>query len=300
MELKLIKPDKSQPRKTFDEEKLRFLAESILSNGLLKPIEVDEDGIVIDGERRYRASKIAGLKDVEVRVVKLAGNTSKRLRHQLVVDIQDEDIPTGERYEALVKLWKLENSGPEFSRKKFCKEMGIGDGILQSAMDYTQFALEEPEIVKTVAPRIITETASLPKEERKEILEEFRGTKDRKTGLIREMVKGKKEEIKTKKQLEELKKKNIELRESKKWEVKVTTTKDVLDSIKKGIISTHNELSGLMGRVRRIRKTKFYLYKAKDKENFIRFLDGASDRARKWASELDDLKENIEMEIVKE
>ena len=66
-----IKPDKEQPRKTFEDESLKFLSESILSNGLITPIDIDEDGMIIDGERRWRAHKIAGLKEIEVRVVKL-------------------------------------------------------------------------------------------------------------------------------------------------------------------------------------------------------------------------------------
>lgn len=57
-----IKPDKNQPRKTFDEEQLQHLAESILSNGLLNPIEVDEDGIITERARRW-ADQLDNLKD---------------------------------------------------------------------------------------------------------------------------------------------------------------------------------------------------------------------------------------------
>jgi len=67
IEVSKIKPDPNQPRKTFDEDKLKYLAESILSNGLLKPIEIDENNIIIDGERRWRASKIAELKEVRIK-----------------------------------------------------------------------------------------------------------------------------------------------------------------------------------------------------------------------------------------
>ena len=106
-----IKPDKEQPRKTFEDESLKFLSESILSNGLITPIDIDEDGIIIDGERRYRAYKLAGLKEIEVRVVKLKKDKVQRLKRQLISDLLDDKIPTEESYEAIVKLWKMECQG---------------------------------------------------------------------------------------------------------------------------------------------------------------------------------------------
>lgn len=62
-----IKPNKSQPRKNFNEEKLQDLANSIKSNGVIQPLVVRKSGDVYElvaGERRWRASKIAGLKNI--------------------------------------------------------------------------------------------------------------------------------------------------------------------------------------------------------------------------------------------
>lgn len=64
-----IKPDKNQPRKTFDEEELKNLANSIIENGLLQPIEIDEENMIIDGERRWRAHKIAKKKTIRCVVI---------------------------------------------------------------------------------------------------------------------------------------------------------------------------------------------------------------------------------------
>lgn len=102
-----IKPDKNQPRKSFDDESLQHLAESILSNGLLNPIEVDENNIITDGERRWKAHKLAKIKTIIVRIVPNKDKTEK-LRRQLIFTLQDEEIPTEEKEESLVKLWNLE------------------------------------------------------------------------------------------------------------------------------------------------------------------------------------------------
>ena len=63
-----IKPREGQPRKTFDKESLLDLAESIKEYGLLNPITVSKLGDeyeIIAGERRYRASKLIGLKEID-------------------------------------------------------------------------------------------------------------------------------------------------------------------------------------------------------------------------------------------
>ena len=65
----LIEPNQSQPRKKFDQEQMEELAESIKLHGVLQPLLVQKkDGLyeIIAGERRWRAAKLAGLKEVPV------------------------------------------------------------------------------------------------------------------------------------------------------------------------------------------------------------------------------------------
>ena len=70
-----IEPDPNQPRKQFDEAELTALSASIAEYGLLQPIVVTESGVlpgtyrIIAGERRWRASKMAGLTEVPVVVI---------------------------------------------------------------------------------------------------------------------------------------------------------------------------------------------------------------------------------------
>lgn len=69
IKISLVEPNKNQPRKNFDEESLAKLAESIAAHGILQPLLVTNKGNyyeIIAGERRWRAAKQAGLKEVPV------------------------------------------------------------------------------------------------------------------------------------------------------------------------------------------------------------------------------------------
>ena len=69
VKISLIEPNRDQPRKDFNEEELQELAESIKNYGVLQPLLVQKKGTsyeLIAGERRWRAAKLAGLKEVPV------------------------------------------------------------------------------------------------------------------------------------------------------------------------------------------------------------------------------------------
>ncbi len=88
-----IEPNRDQPRKTFNQESLEELAESIKEFGLIQPIVVTKkDGYyaIVAGERRWRASKIAGLETIPVIV---RDNDEKRNQEiSLIENIQREDL----------------------------------------------------------------------------------------------------------------------------------------------------------------------------------------------------------------
>jgi ParB family chromosome partitioning protein len=89
-----IKPSVNQPRKHFKPEELQELAESIKQHGILQPLLVTEktDGNyeLIAGERRYRASKIAGLTTVPVMIKKI--EAQEKLEIALIENIQRQDL----------------------------------------------------------------------------------------------------------------------------------------------------------------------------------------------------------------
>jgi ParB family chromosome partitioning protein len=88
-----IRPHPDQPRRSFDEEELRQLAESIVEHGLLQPIVVVEAGAhytVVAGERRLRAATLAGWATIPA-IVRNA-NEQERLELALVENIQRDDL----------------------------------------------------------------------------------------------------------------------------------------------------------------------------------------------------------------
>ncbi|MCM1335317.1 MAG: ParB/RepB/Spo0J family partition protein [Bacteroides sp.] len=88
-----IEPNKKQPRKTFHEEGLNALADSILEHGVIQPLTVRPYGGVyqiVAGERRWRAAKIAGLKEVPVRIMELTDEQTAQIA--LIENLQREDL----------------------------------------------------------------------------------------------------------------------------------------------------------------------------------------------------------------
>jgi ParB family transcriptional regulator, chromosome partitioning protein len=105
IEMNLIKANENQPRKNFDEEKIEQLAESIKEHGIVQPIVLKKDGntyTIVAGERRWRASKSIGLKEIPAVVMEL---TDKQvLEISLIENIQREDLNPIEEAIAYKKL----------------------------------------------------------------------------------------------------------------------------------------------------------------------------------------------------
>ena len=101
-----IEIGKYQPRKNFDQGKLQELANSIVSNGLVQPIIVNtvSNGKykIIAGERRYRACKIVGLKEIPVIIKNLSDQEIFEIA--LIENIQREELTAIEEAESYAKL----------------------------------------------------------------------------------------------------------------------------------------------------------------------------------------------------
>ena len=105
IELDRIVPNEYQPRKAFDDEKLKELAASIREQGVIQPVIVHRAGSgyeLIAGERRWRASRLAGLKTIPA----LIKEATKRdlLEMALIENIQREDLNALEAAEAYKRL----------------------------------------------------------------------------------------------------------------------------------------------------------------------------------------------------
>ena len=111
VKMALIEPNREQPRKDFNEEQLAELADSIKRYGILQPLLVQKKGTfyeIIAGERRWRAAKIAGLK--EIPVVLREYNKQESMEIALIENVQRSDLNPIEEalaYQRLVTEFKL-------------------------------------------------------------------------------------------------------------------------------------------------------------------------------------------------
>ena len=111
IDINLIKNNNNQPRKLFDDEKILELAESIKHNGIIQPIilrKVNNNYVIVAGERRWRAAKLIGIKEVPSIIMEL---TDKQVMEiSLIENIQRQDLNAIEEanaYKQLISEFKL-------------------------------------------------------------------------------------------------------------------------------------------------------------------------------------------------
>jgi ParB family chromosome partitioning protein len=106
-----IQPDPDQPRNTFPQESLEELSESIRLDGVIQPIEVTEVRpnvyVIVHGERRWRAARMAGLTTVPAVVRRRNYDQVTRFVRQLVENIQREDLNDVDRAAGMIRLRDL-------------------------------------------------------------------------------------------------------------------------------------------------------------------------------------------------
>ena len=105
MKISMIEPNREQPRKKFDEDALQELSESIKQYGILQPLLVSDKKDyyeIVAGERRWRAAKMAGLKEVPVVVKEFS--TQEIVEISLIENIQRENLNPIEEAQAYKRL----------------------------------------------------------------------------------------------------------------------------------------------------------------------------------------------------
>jgi ParB family chromosome partitioning protein len=129
--INLIKPNNEQPRKYFDEEKILQLSESIKEHGIIQPIVLKKDNgsyTIVAGERRWRAAKAAGIKEVPAIIMNL---TDKQvLEISLIENIQRQDLNPIEEAWAFRKL--IEEFS--FTQEVLSKRIGKSRTALTNSM----------------------------------------------------------------------------------------------------------------------------------------------------------------------
>ncbi len=174
IEINRIEPNPYQPRKIFDEEKLEELSRSIVSHGLLQPVVVIKrlnKYILIAGERRFRASKLANLDTIKAIILDI---DEKKLReYALIENIQRDDLNILEvaySYAGLINEYNMTHE--ELSNMVFKSRSSITNTLrLLTLSVYTQQLISANKITQGHAKLLV----GLKEEEQKQIADSIIG-----------------------------------------------------------------------------------------------------------------------------
>jgi len=182
MELKEIKVSDIlanfyQPRTKFDKEKIKELAESILSNGLINPITITPDKkrqgkyMIVSGERRWQAHKVAKLNTIQT-FIKEYSTDGQFMVESLIENIHREDLIPLEKGKFAKRIMKVEKISDV---SELSKRLNVNKDTIYSWFD----ELEVRKKFKSLGPRLnelssstIRETKHLPEKQREELLKE--------------------------------------------------------------------------------------------------------------------------------
>ena len=170
-----LRPNRLQPRKTFDPGKLQELVASVRANGILQPVLVQEsDGgfELIAGERRYRAACMAGLKAVPA-IVQTVEKDADALEMALIESLQREDLDPIEEAEAYQALME----GHGYTQERLSRKLGraratvanvlrllklpgevqeaICSGAISAGHGKALLAVEDPDVARELLRRIV-------------------------------------------------------------------------------------------------------------------------------------------------
>ncbi len=180
VKLSKVEPNREQPRKNFDKDSLQELAESLKQFGMLQPILVQNRGDyyeIIAGERRWRAAKIAGLKEVPVIVRELTDQEIVEI--SLIENIQREDLNPIEEAQAYKRLLtefhlKQDEVAERVSKSrtavtnsmrllKLCDEVQkmVVDDMISTGHARALISIEDPEEQYLIAQKIFDEKLSV-------------------------------------------------------------------------------------------------------------------------------------------
>lgn len=180
VKITMVEPNRKQPRKTFDEDSLQELSDSIKQVGLIQPILVQDKKDhyeIIAGERRWRASKMAGLKEIPVIIRDYTEQEIMEI--SLIENIQREDLNPIEEAQAYKRLLTEFNLKQDEVAERVSKSraaitnsirlLKLDDRVQQMVIDdmistghaRTLLAVEDPEEQYTLAQQIFDERLSV-------------------------------------------------------------------------------------------------------------------------------------------
>ncbi len=180
VKITMVEPNRKQPRKNFDEDSLQELSDSIRQFGLIQPILVQDRKDhyeIIAGERRWRAAKMAGLKEIPVIIRDYSEQEIMEI--SLIENIQREDLNPIEEAQAYKRLLTEFNLKQDEVAERVSKSraavtnsirlLKLCDNVQQMVIDdmistghaRALLAVEDPEEQYTIAQRIFDEKLSV-------------------------------------------------------------------------------------------------------------------------------------------
>ncbi|MBQ1978151.1 MAG: ParB/RepB/Spo0J family partition protein, partial [Ruminococcus sp.] len=138
-----IRPNKTQPRKSFDEDKLRLLSQSIVNNGILQPLTVrrlsQTEYELVAGERRLRAAALAGLTKVPCVLIKCTDKESAIFA--LLENIQRSDLNMFEEAKGISRL--IRKFG--LTQEEAARKLGKKQSTVANKLRLLKLSIEEQD-----------------------------------------------------------------------------------------------------------------------------------------------------------
>lgn len=166
-----IRPNPFQPREAFVKESLQELAESIKEGGVIQPIIVRKNGAtfeIIAGERRWRATQMAGRKRIPAIIKDVAEN--RVLIESLTENLHRLDLTDVEKENAIHELWENREDLGIKNQGHLATLIGIDQSQISNILEAWEFRRKSKE-AKDVSTSVIRLTRGLEEQERKRVLE---------------------------------------------------------------------------------------------------------------------------------
>lgn len=186
-----IKPDPKQPRQTLDQEKIKGMAQSIVTEGIINPIEVDKNYIIITGEMRWRSAKEAGLKTMPCRIIEIA--EQDRYRRQVIENIHHNTMTDWDTAKALQRLLMapdIKSSPNDTGHATLARMLGIRHQAVAKFLG----VLKDPEVIQKsvregkINASLAEEMRPVPAEFKEKLLNQILADKYKTRDDVREVI----------------------------------------------------------------------------------------------------------------
>ena len=156
VDTKSITPDKLQPRTIIDQKQVEEMAISIITEGIINPIEIDKNHVIITGELRWRAAQVAQLQQVPCKIIEI--NPQTRFRRQVIENLHHNSMNIMDTARALEKLLagippggplKGVQGGVTGGISQLSREIGKSDSWIAEELSYLKESAETQEYLET-------------------------------------------------------------------------------------------------------------------------------------------------------